>query len=126
MDWNLRERARLVKRDIHALYLAGRDPRVPWYAKLLVVVVAAYAVSPIDLIPDFIPIVGYLDDLLLLPFGIWLAIRLIPDDVLADCREAAARASEKPASRLAAFAIVFVWVSVAVAGALWLVRLFRS
>lgn len=123
MVWNLKKRVRLLKQDIHALYLAGRDARVPWYAKLVVAVVAAYAVSPIDLIPDFIPVIGYLDDLVLLPLGIWLAIRLIPADILADCRERAGLASEKPTSRRAACVIVLVWVSIAVAGALWLSRI---
>jgi len=70
--------ARTVKRDAHALYLAARDPRVPWYAKALVVAIAAYAASPIDLIPDFIPVVGYLDDIIIVPLGIALVIKLIP------------------------------------------------
>ena len=74
-DW-----ARTIKRDVHALYLASRDPRVPWYAKALGVAVAAYALSPIDLIPDFIPVLGYLDDLIIVPLGIFAVIRMIPQD----------------------------------------------
>jgi len=76
--------ARTVKRDAHALYLAARDPRVPWYAKGLAVAIAAYAASPIDLIPDFIPVVGYLDDLIIVPLGIALVIKLIPAEIIAE------------------------------------------
>ena len=81
--------ARRLKRETYALYLAARDPRVPWYAKALAICVAGYALSPLDLIPDFIPIIGYLDDLILVPLGIALVIRLIPSEALADCRERA-------------------------------------
>jgi uncharacterized membrane protein YkvA (DUF1232 family) len=83
--------ARNLKRDSHAVYLASRDPRVPWYAKILAVAVAAYALSPIDLIPDFIPVIGYLDDLVIVPLGIWLVVSLIPGDVMAECRAKATR-----------------------------------
>ena len=86
---NWREYARQLKQETLALYLAYKDPRVPWYARLWTALVVAYALSPIDLIPDFIPIVGYLDDLVLLPIGFWLAIRLIPAPMLAECREQA-------------------------------------
>src|SRR5215475_7810996 len=82
----LRGWARTVKRDVHALYLASFDPRVPWYAKTVAIAVAAYALSPIDLIPDFIPVLGYLDDLIIVPLGIWLAIALIPKDIMAEHR----------------------------------------
>ena len=102
--------ARVIKRDAHALYLAARDPRVPWYAKALAIGVAAYALSPIDLIPDFIPVLGYLDDLLIVPAGIVLAVRLIPPDVLAEHRERATAAANRPASRFAAAVIVVVWM----------------
>ena len=74
--------ARTVKRDVIALFLAARDPRTPWYAKMAAGLVAAYALSPIDLIPDFIPIVGYLDDLVIVPLGIWIAVRLVPADLM--------------------------------------------
>ena len=116
--------ARSVKRDIHALYLASRDPRVPWYAKVLAVAVAGYALSPIDLIPDFIPVLGYLDDLIIVPLGVLLVIRLIPPAVMADHRAAAAAAQQLPVSRNAAAAIVCVWIAcIAMAG--WLAfRLF--
>ena len=82
----LKQRARHLKAETFALYLAARDPRTPWYAKLLVAGIVAYAVSPIDLIPDFVPVLGYWDELILIPAGIALAIRLVPDSVLADCR----------------------------------------
>lgn len=120
----LKARARELKREIAALALAARHPCTPWYAKLIVAGVVAYAVSPIDLIPDFIPVLGYLDDLILLPLGIVLAIRMIPADVMAECR---ARAQTKnrvrPPSRLAAAVIVVVWLLLAALCALWLYRL---
>jgi uncharacterized membrane protein YkvA (DUF1232 family) len=102
--------ARVIKRDAHALSLAARDPRVPWHAKALAIGVAAYALSPIDLIPDFIPVLGYLDDLLIVPAGIALAVRLIPPDVLAEHRERATAAANRPVSRFAAAVIVAVWM----------------
>jgi uncharacterized membrane protein YkvA (DUF1232 family) len=120
MDW--KDWARIIKRDVHALYLAGRDPRVPWYAKALALAVAGYALSPIDLIPDFIPVLGYLDDVILVPAGIWLVIRLIPADIMAEHRALAAAAAERPVSRTAAAAIVLVWaVSAALIG-WWIYR----
>ncbi len=82
----LKSRVRQLRREVHALVLAARDPRTPWYAKWLVAGVVAYALSPIDLIPDFIPVLGYLDDLILVPLGIVIAIKLIPPQVLAECR----------------------------------------
>ncbi|WP_373504664.1 YkvA family protein [Aestuariivirga sp.] len=111
--------ARIIKRDVHALYLASRDPRVPWYAKALAVVVAGYAISPIDLIPDFIPVLGYLDDVVLLPLGIYLVVKLIPPDIMAEHRALADAAQERPVSRLAAVIIILLWIaSVILAG--WL------
>ena len=109
-DW-----ARTLKREVHALYLACRDPRTPWYAKLVAGLVAAYALSPIDLIPDPIPIIGYLDDLLLLPLGIWFAIRLVPAEVMEDCRIQAEQAQEKPTSRWMVGVVVIVWLLTLVA-----------
>lgn len=111
----LKRRARLLKADSYALYLAARHPGTPWYAKLLLGVVVAYALSPIDLIPDFIPVLGYLDDLVLLPLGIALAIRLIPPPVLADCRARAADADAclARAGRLARLAVTGVWLLLA-------------
>lgn len=111
----LRKRARSLKAEIHALYLAARHPLTPWYGKLLVAVVVAYALSPIDLIPDFIPVLGYLDDLILLPLGIAWAIRLIPPSVMAECRERAQGSQgQKPASRVAATVIVLIWAGLSV------------
>src|ERR1700737_1280635 len=90
--------AQNLKRDSHAVYLASRDPRVPWYAKALAVAVAAHALSPIDLIPGFIPVVGYLDDLIIVPLGIWLVVSLIPDEVMAECRARADGVGQRPVS----------------------------
>jgi uncharacterized membrane protein YkvA (DUF1232 family) len=112
----LRDWARAIKRDVHALYLAARDPRVPWYAKAVALAVAAYALSPIDLIPDFIPVIGYLDDLIIVPLGILLAVRLIPADVLAEHRFAAREAAERPTNRTAALVIVAIWIGLALVG----------
>jgi uncharacterized membrane protein YkvA (DUF1232 family) len=103
--------ARSLKTEIHALYLAAQDPRTPWYAKVLVSFVAAYALSPIDLIPDFIPVIGYLDDLIILPLGIFLAVRLVPAEVLAECRVRAAGAGSLPISRVAAAVIIGLWIA---------------
>src|SRR4051812_9464505 len=97
----LRGWARSVKRDLHAVYLAARDPRTPWYAKALALCVAGYALSPIDLIPDFIPVLGYLDDAVIVPLGILAVVKLIPSDVMADSRAAAAARAERPVSRTA-------------------------
>ena len=113
MTSRLKTWARSIRRDVHALYLASRDPRVPWYAKALGLMVAGYALSPIDLIPDFIPVLGYLDDLILVPAGIWLVIRLIPPHVMAEHRELAAAAQDRPVSRTAAIFVVCVWVILA-------------
>ena len=100
-----------LKHDTYALYLASRDPRVPWPAKIIVLLVVAYLLSPIDLIPDFIPVLGYLDDIVLVPLGIALAIRCIPADIWADCRERAADhiASDLPRSWKAVVVIAAVW-----------------
>ena len=111
----LRQWARELKRDVVALWLATRDPRVPFVAKLVAAATAAYALSPIDLIPDFIPVLGLLDDLILLPAGIWLALRLIPPDVMTDLRRAAGeRIARAPASWTGAAVIVLLWMAVAV------------
>lgn len=109
----LKDRARTVRRDTYAVYFACRDPRTPWYVKVLAGGVVAYALSPIDLIPDFIPVVGYLDDLILVPFGIALAVKMIPDAVLVDCRAKAQAASERPTDRRAAAIIVAIWIAAA-------------
>lgn len=115
----LRRWAAAVKLDVVALWLAERDPRVPWTAKLLAGTVAAYALSPIDLIPDFSPVLGYLDDLIIVPIGIVLAARLIPDDLLTDLRREAA-GHIKPVTRKGIAIVAAVWLAAAGAG-LWLV-----
>ena len=112
--------ARTIKRDAHVLYLASRAPRVPWYAKALAWTVTAYALSPLDLIPDFIPVVGFLDDLIIVPAGIWLVITLIPPAVLDEHRKLADAARDQPVSLPAAAAIVVLWL-IAVAACAWLV-----
>ena len=117
----LRLWARALKQDVIALYLAARDPRVPWYAKVVAACVVAYALSPIDLIPDFIPVLGYLDDLLLVPLGIALAIRLIPPALLEQHRKAAAeRDAQRPTSRVGAAIIIGIWIALGIASILWL------
>jgi uncharacterized membrane protein YkvA (DUF1232 family) len=118
---DLRRRARSIKRDTLALYLAARHPRTPWYAKVLAVLIVGYALSPIDLIPDFIPVLGYLDDVILLPAAILLCVRLIPPAVLEECRQqaAAAFAAGKPISRTAGAVIVLIWLLLAAALAVW-------
>jgi uncharacterized membrane protein YkvA (DUF1232 family) len=108
-----------LKRDGHAIYLASRDPRVPWYAKALAVAVAGYALSPIDLIPDFIPIIGYLDDLVIVPLGIWAVVTLIPGEVMAECRAKADAIGRRPVSKAGMIAIILVWVAGAMA-LLWM------
>jgi len=105
-----------LKNNIYALYLASRDDRVPILAKIIIGLVVAYAVSPIDLIPDFIPFLGFLDDLLLLPLGIWLAIRLVPKEVWQECQALAVkRVAEMPRNYQAAAVIVIIWL-LAIAG----------
>ncbi len=107
----LRQWAKVLKRDVHAVYLASRDPRVPWYAKLVAALVVAYALSPIDLIPDFIPAVGYLDDLILVPLGILLVIRLVPPGILAEHRARAEKSDRLPQNWIAATIIIILWVA---------------
>ena len=109
--------ARLLKRDVVALYLAARSPLTPWHARLAAACVAAYALSPIDLIPDFVPVLGYLDDLLIVPSGIWLVIRLIPTELMAGFRAEAAEITAKPRSMAGLAFIVVVWLAaLAIAG----------
>ncbi|MCW2241488.1 YkvA family protein [Azospirillum canadense] len=111
--------ARGVKRDVLAIYLAARDPRTPWYARVAALMVAAYALSPIDLIPDFVPVLGYLDDLLIVPLGILLVVRLIPAEVLEEHRATAtARQAARPVSYTAAAVMVGLWIAAAV-GLYW-------
>lgn len=122
----LKDWGRTVRRDVHALYLAARDPRTPWYAKVLALGVAAYALSPIDLIPDFIPVLGYLDDAIIVPLGVLAAVAMIPPEVMAEHRTQAARAAERPVSRAAAACILGLWIA-AIAFSAWLgYRLFAG
>jgi uncharacterized membrane protein YkvA (DUF1232 family) len=114
----LRRWARAVEQDVAALYIAGRDPRVPWHVKAAAVAIAAYALSPIDLIPDFIPVLGYLDEVILLPIAIALVVRMIPDPLMAEFRKEAQRRSERPTSRAAAAVIIAFWIA-AIALTLW-------
>src|SRR5512136_1599290 len=118
----LRAKARMIKQDTYALYLAYRDPRTPWYAKVWAALVVAYAVSPIDLIPDFVPLLGYLDDLILIPAGIALAMRMIPNEVMQDAREKAVEefSQGKRFGGWGAAIVILIWLAVlALAG--WLV-----
>ena len=120
----LRDWARRIKRDGVTLWFAGKHPATPWYAKAIGLFVVAYALSPIDLIPDFIPVLGYVDDVLLLPCLIWLTIRLLPAEVLVICREQADNwlkvQGSKPSSRFGAVLIVLIWIGVCPALWIWL------
>src|SRR6478672_384442 len=125
-DW--KQRTKQLKIQVYAVYLAYRDPRVPLYARIFAACVVAYAFSPIDLIPDPIPVLGYLDDLVLVPLGIVLARRMIPPDVLAECREKArSRLAEgKPTNWVAAGVIIAVWVLLAVLAMAWITRAIQA
>lgn len=116
--------AKAIKRDVVALWIAARDPRTPIAAKIAAGAVAAYALSPIDLIPDFIPVLGYLDDIVLVPFGIMLAVRLVPDALMTEFRNRASRQDAKPRSRAGLMVIVFLWVATAVWGGWYAYRAF--
>jgi uncharacterized membrane protein YkvA (DUF1232 family) len=119
----LRQWARSVKRDVLILYLAARDPRVPWYAKVVATCVAAYALSPIDLIPDFIPVLGYLDDVIIVPLGIVLAMRLIPPSLLEEHRRTAIeRSQQRPTSYAGAAMILLMWFVAGIALLFWLIK----
>ena len=118
--------ARRLKLDVIALWIAARDPRTPWYAKVLAAAVAAYALSPIDLIPDFIPVIGYLDDLLIVPIGIALTIRLIPPELMAEFRQKAAEQASRPQSRVAAAMIVAIWLIALAALGFWFLGIWNK
>lgn len=122
----LKQRARALKTDSLALYFAARHPATPWYAKLVAFLVIAYAFSPIDLVPDFIPVLGYLDDVILIPLGIALTVRLVPDAVMLECRERAAGVLTKPVSWLAGAVIVAIWLGLAAWGSWWLYHWLQS
>lgn len=116
---NLKTWARTIKQHTLTVYFAARDPRTPLLVRLLALLVAAYALSPIDLIPDFIPVIGYLDDLLLVPLGIALVVRLTPPEVIAAAREKAAQATERPVSRVAAAGVIVLWLILALVCIRW-------
>ena len=124
----LKTRARQLKSEVYALYLAGVHPKTPRYAKLYLLAVVAYALSPIDLIPDFIPVLGFLDEVILLPFAIALAVKLIPAEVMAECRARAAQ--ERPSgSRLGRYGAAFIailWLAVAIAAGIWAYNAFAN
>ena len=113
-----------LKADTYALYLAYRDPRTPWYAKIWAALVVAYAFSPIDLIPDFIPVLGYLDDLLLVPLGVFLALKIIPAEVMTESRENVKEIGQKSANWWAAALIILLWLALAGLGIAWITRYF--
>lgn len=115
MPGRLKRWADAITRDIVAVSLAGRDPRVPWYAKALALAVAAYAFSPIDLIPDFIPVLGLVDDLVILPLGILLVVKLIPPDIMAEHRARALALRDQPRGTVAAVAVVVIWLALGAA-----------
>lgn len=115
LSWRARVRqwARVIKRDVMTLWIAARDPRTPLAAKVIAIVIAAYALSPIDLIPDFVPVLGYLDDIVIVPLGIMLAIRLIPMTLLEEFRSRAAEMIERPISRAGLAIIIAIWIAAA-------------
>jgi uncharacterized membrane protein YkvA (DUF1232 family) len=110
----LKGKAKKIKKELKVLYIAYKKPEVPWYAKVLAAIVVGYALSPIDLIPDFIPLLGYLDDLLLIPLGIYIALKLIPKEILVQCREETEKIFEenKPKSWIAGTIIIAMWIVV--------------
>ncbi|WNQ09017.1 YkvA family protein [Paenibacillus aurantius] len=118
----LKQWAKALKRNLYVLYLACRDPRVPWYGKLAAVCVAAYAFSPIDLIPDFIPVLGYVDDLILVPLGVALALRLIPRPIIEEYRRVAEERSQqrKPVNWFTGALFILLWIALGI----WLIRVF--
>lgn len=124
----LKSRARALKREAYALYIAVRDPRVPWYAKVFLGLVVAHTFSPIDLIPDFIPVLGYLDDLIITPLGVALALKMIPPEVMADARRRSEELIQqgKPVSRVGAMIVIAIWVVIILAIGWAIVRAVRG
>lgn len=121
-----KERARALKKEIFALAIAYRDPRTPWYAKVWALVVLAYALSPIDLIPDFIPVLGYLDDLVLVPLGIALAVKMIPAEVMAEARLSATKAEGSTLGKVGALVIAIVWLVLIALVISWGIHFFQK
>lgn len=124
-EW--KARARQLKTEVYALYLAYKDPRTPWYARVFAAIVVGYAFSPIDLIPDPIPVLGYLDDLVLIPLGVFLALKMIPSEVMSDNRRKASEviAQGKPVNKYAAAVIIIIWIGLAVLAAIIIYRLWK-
>jgi uncharacterized membrane protein YkvA (DUF1232 family) len=120
-----RRAAQHLKTETLALYFSIRDPRTPWYARLAGALVVAYAISPLDLIPDFVPVLGYLDDLILVPLGLWLTLKLIPPQVMADSRARAAESEQRPVSWAGAAVIILVWLAAIVLTSVAMIRLFH-
>ena len=119
-SWQFKNRVTALKKNTYALYLASQDPGVPVLAKIIIGLVVAYVLSPIDLVPDFIPVLGYLDDLILLPLGIWLSIRLVPQETWRECQALAAeQMSELPCNHRAAIVICVIWVLAMAGFTLW-------
>lgn len=123
-----KQKAKALKLEVYALFLAYKDPRVPWYAKAFTACVVGYAFSPIDLVPDMIPVLGYLDDLVLVPLGVALAIRMIPAEVMAECRVRSKEVIQagKPVNRTAAVIIILIWVLVFIWAFKWLRELIQK
>lgn len=123
-----KQKAKQLKREIHAVYLAMKDPRTPWYARVLAAIIVGYAFSPIDLIPDPIPILGYLDDLILLPLGILLLVKIIPSEVLVECRAKAAASdgNKKPKNWIAGAIIIAIWVSLIIIAVRYIVQVIHE
>jgi uncharacterized membrane protein YkvA (DUF1232 family) len=120
----LKRWAQRLRAEVYALYLAYKDQRVPWYARAFAAVVVAYAFSPVDLIPDPIPVLGYLDDLVIIPLGIALAIKMVPPQILAECREGARGVKDRPVGKVAAVVVVAVWIALAALGVWFVARAF--
>lgn len=125
---NWKQQVRRLKQEISAIYLACKDSRVPWYARVLAAIVVAYALSPIDVIPDIIPIIGYLDDLILVPLGIILVLRMIPPTVLAECRLKAKTvvAQDKPSSWIVVGVICCTWLLLGILTVIWIGRILKG
>jgi uncharacterized membrane protein YkvA (DUF1232 family) len=122
-----KQRVRQLKQETSAICLACKDPRMPWYVRVFAGFVVAYAFSPIDLIPDVIPILGYLDDLVLVPLGIILVLKMIPSEVLEECRAQAevVMAEGKPKSKIAAIVIVAIWLVLGILTVVWIRKIFK-
>lgn len=122
-----KQRLRQLKQETYAIYLACKHPRVPWYARILASCVVAYAFSPIDLIPDFIPVLGYLDDIIIVPVGIWLVLKMIPPAVLVECRQKAAVTMnrDKPTNWIAAGIVVAIWFIFGILAVVWIGRILK-